>query len=144
MIYRGYLSHWALFLLEESSGLENFLDLVYDEKYFSLIEHSFDYLIKYLIIFTIISKSKQKIDILLSTLNKLVIDSTHPLANYVKLFDLVYNEYDYEGSVDVMNLCAEDMQRDYFAYKYIGLFKEKVKETILENYIRLNSTVDLK
>ena len=49
LVYRGYLLHWALFLIKYDITL--FLDTLFDENYFSLVSSSFIYLIKYLCLF---------------------------------------------------------------------------------------------
>ena len=57
LVYRGYLLHWALFLIKYDITL--FLDTLFDENYFSLVSSSFIYLIKYLIVFSIINGSRK-------------------------------------------------------------------------------------
>ena len=57
LLYRGYLLHWALFMIKYNSAL--FLDTLFEDKYFSLIENTFIYLLKYLIVFSVINGSRK-------------------------------------------------------------------------------------
>ena len=59
LLYRGYIIHWSLFLLE--SNVELFLDTLFKDTYFTLIENIFQYMYSYLIIFSILTKSKKYI-----------------------------------------------------------------------------------
>ena len=68
LMYRGYLLHWALFLIKYDSTL--FLDTLLDDKYFTLIESSFIYLIKYLVVFAIINGNRKYINKLKEAVSK--------------------------------------------------------------------------
>ena len=54
LLYRGYIIHWSLFLLE--NNMELFLDTLFKDTYFTLIENAFNYMYPYLIIFSILNK----------------------------------------------------------------------------------------
>ena len=60
LLYRGYLLHWALFLIKYDSSL--FLDTLFNEKYFNLIESNFIYILKYLIVFAFINGNRKYIN----------------------------------------------------------------------------------
>lgn len=68
LIYRGYLLHWALFLIKYDITL--FLDTLFDEKYFSMIESNFLYLIKYLFVFAIINGNRKYLNKLKEAVSK--------------------------------------------------------------------------
>jgi hypothetical protein len=140
LVYRGYLIHWSLFLLNSKDGIENYLHFIFDEKYFSLIESSFQYMMKYIIVFTIISKSKHYFDLLKSTLSL----SNSDDDIFVKLFNSISIDFDWDTSYELVSQCIEYMKSDYFMADYVGLFKIKCNEVLIENYVLLNNSIDLK
>ena len=133
LIYRGYLVHWALFLLD--NNLELFLDVLYEDKYFQMIETSFPYLFKYLICFSIIAKSKKFI----SKLKESFIKNKSEVEQdpYVQLFDSIFIDFDNDAAYDLVQKCKNLMKEDYFLNSFGSIFEEKIKETIVENYILL-------
>ena len=70
LLYRGYIIHWSLFLLE--SNVELFLDTLFKDTYFTLIENIFQYMYSYLIIFSILTKSKKYIYQIKESIKKLI------------------------------------------------------------------------
>ena len=89
LLYRGYLLHWALFLVKYDMTL--FLDTLFDDKYFSLIESSFIYLIKYLIVFAIINGNRKFIYKLKDKTNiencKNLMKNDYFMQEYIDIFD---------------------------------------------------------
>ena len=55
----------------------------------------------------------------------------------------MFINYNIGNSVKLLEECKNIMKNDYFVYIYIDKFNEKCKETIIENYIFLNETIDL-
>jgi hypothetical protein len=140
LLHRGYLIHWALFLLKDTkSGLESYLNLVFNNEYFTLIETSFNNLLKYLIVLTIISKSKSHINKLKQTLEGLNYEDP-----FVRLFQNIFIDFDMENSFAQVNECAKIIKNDYFLCQYEELFLAKSREILLQNYINLNSSIDIK
>ncbi len=79
--------------------------------------------------------------------NKSYIDSIkiNTYDNYfIRLFKSVnftLNIDDYSSSIEK---CCENMKSDYFLNDYIELFRNKTKESLIENYIKLNNNLELK
>ena len=137
LLYRGYIIHWSLFLLE--SNVELFLDTLFKDTYFTLIENIFQYMYSYLIIFSILTKSKKYIYQIKESIKKINIQDD----KFVDLFKEMFINYNIGNSVKLLEECKNIMKNDYFVYIYIDKFNEKCKETIIENYIFLNETIDL-
>ena len=140
LLYRGYIIHWALFLLE--NNFELFLDTLLDDKYFTMIESVFPYMLKYLIVFTIISKSKKY----LCKIKELVKNNPSFLENdiFVKLFKNIYIDYNIENFVALRKEIEAIMNNDYFLANYLKSFISKCNEAIIENYIIANEVISLK
>ncbi len=139
LLHRGYLIHWSLFLLKDAkSGPEAFLDLVFKKEYYSLIETSFYNLFKYLVVLAVISKSKTHIKRLKMTLEGLAHEDP-----FVKLFKSMFFEFDLESSFSQVKDCAKIIKSDYFLCEYEQLFLTKTREILLQNYIQLNSSIEV-
>ena len=140
LLYRGYIIHWALFLLE--NNFELFLDTLFDDKYFTMIESVFPYMLKYLIVFTIISKSKKY----LCKIKELVKNNPSFLENdiFVKLFKNIFIDYNIENFVALRKEIEAIMNNDYFLANYLKSFISKCNEAIIENYIIANEVISLK
>ena len=137
LLYRGYIIHWSLFLLE--NNMELFLDTLFKDTYFTLIENAFNYMYPYLIIFSILTKSKRYINQIKESIKKINIQGD----KFIDLFKEIFINYDIGKSVKLFEECKEIMKNDYFVYNYIDKFNAKFKEIIIENYIFLNETIDL-
>ena len=141
LLYRGYIIHWALYLLE--NNIEIFLDTLLDDKYFMLIESVFPYMFKYLIVFTVITKSKKYLHKLKEFLRKN--DAFGKDELFVSTFKNAFIDY---AGFDVIakqlhqSECA--MKEDYFMHAYVNAFSAKCKEMIVENYVLTNEDVDVK
>ena len=137
LLYRGYIIHWSLFLLE--NNIELFLDTLFKDIYFTIIENVFNYMYPYLIIFSILTKSKRYINQIKESIKKINIQGD----KFIDLFKEIFINYDIEKSAKLFEECKEIMKNDYFVYNYIDKFNAKFKEIIIENYIFLNQTIDL-
>ena len=137
VLYRGYIIHWSLFLLE--NNMELFLDTLFKDTYFTIIENVFKYMYPYLIIFSILTKSKRYINQIKESIKKINIQGD----KFIDLFKEIFINYDIGKSVKLFEECKEIMKNDYFVYNYIDKFNAKFKEIIIENYIFLNQTIDL-
>ena len=137
LLYRGYIIHWSLFLLE--NNMELFLDTLFKDTYFTIIENVFNYMYPYLIIFSILTKSKRYIYQIKESIKKMNIQGD----KFIDLFKEIFINYDIGKSVKLFEECKEIMKNDYFVYNYIDKFNAKFKEIIIENYIFLNETIDL-
>ena len=141
LLYRGYIIHWALYLLE--NNIEIFLDTLLDDKYFMLIESVFPYMFKYLIVFTVITKSKKYLNKLKDFLRKN--DAFGKDELFISLFKNAFIDY---ASFDIIakQLCQTEckMKEDYFMHGYVNAFSAKYKEMIVENYVLTNEFVDVK
>ena len=141
LLYRGYLLHWALFMIKYNSAL--FLDTLLDDKYFSLIESSFIYLIKYLIVFSFINGSRKYINKLKdSILKKRNFISKHKDCFIILLENILVN-FNSKDAMKNLEECKNLMKNDYFLYEYIEQFEKKIKEFILENYLILNECINI-
>ncbi len=139
LLYRGYLLHWGLFLVKDSQiGLESFLSMAFERDFFNLVDGSFDYMLKYLIVLTIITKSRTSIKTLKSCLKNLIYEDA-----YTKLFNSIFSFYDIESASKSMREISELLKKDFFLSSYASVFLSKCKEIMIENYIRLNNTLDL-
>ena len=93
----------------------------------------------YLIIFSILTKSKRYINQIKESIKKINIQGD----KFIDLFKEIFINYDIEKSAKLFEECKEIMKNDYFVYNYIDKFNAKFKEIIIENYIFLNQTIDL-
>ena len=141
LLYRGYLLHWALFMIKHNSAL--FLDTLFKDKYFSLIESSFIYLLKYLIVFSIINGSKKYIMKLKDAISKKKNFIDKHKDCFIVLLDNISNSSNSKDILKNLEECKNIMKNDYFLYEYIELFDKKIKEYILENYIILNECINI-
>jgi translation initiation factor 3 subunit E len=140
LLHRGYLVHWSLFLLKDHrNGIANFLSLAFDPSYFPLVEDSFIYLLKYVIILTLTAKFTDKIDILKTSLQ-----DQQDEDNYIQLFDSLYVRFDLDMCNKLRKTIVADLDNDYFLQDYKELINSKVFETIIETYVKLNRKFNLK
>ena len=141
LLYRGYLLHWALFLVKYDMTL--FLDTLFDDKYFSLIESSFIYLIKYLIVFAIINGNRKFIYKLKEAISK----KRNFIANnrdcFILLLEDILIYYNSKNAKKNLEDCKNLMKNDYFMYEYIETFDKRIKEFMVENYLILNESIDI-
>ena len=141
LLYRGYLLHWALFLIKYDCNL--FLDTLFDEKYFNLIESSFIYLIKYLIVVAIINGNRKYIN----KLKEAVMKKKNFITNHRDCFIFLLEDITiYNNSKNAkksLEECKNMMKVDYFLHEYIDDFVKRVKEYMIENYLILNESVDI-
>ena len=141
LLYRGYLLHWALFMIKYNSAL--FLDTLFEDKYFSLIENTFIYLLKYLIVFSVINGSRKYINKLKdSTLKKKNFIEKHKDCFIVLLENISVN-FNYKDAMKNLEECKNLMKNDYFMHEYSQQFEKKIREFILENYLLLNECVNI-
>ena len=142
LLYRGYLVHWALFIIKYNSTL--FLDVLFEDKYYNFIETSFNYLFKYLIVFAIINNSRkyiQKIkDSILKKINFIKANSKGP---FITLLENIFINYNSQETTKLLEDCKETMKKDYFLYEFVEQFDTKVKNLILENYLLLNEDIEI-
>ena len=141
LIYRGYLLHWALFLIKYDITL--FLDTLFDEKYFSMIESNFLYLIKYLFVFDIINGNRKYLNKLKEAVSKKKNFITNHRDCFILLLEDIIIYFNSKNAKKSLEDCKIKMKEDYFMYEYIDLFVQKIKEFMLENYLILNESVDI-
>ena len=141
LLYRGYLLHWALFVIKYNSAL--FLDTLFKENYFSLIETSFVYLFKYLIVFSIINGSRKYITILKDSILKKRNFIDKQKDYFILLLENIVVNFNYKDAMKNLDECKKLMKTDYFLHEYIEIFDKKLKEFILENYLLLNECVNI-
>ena len=133
--------HWALFMIKYNSAL--FLDSLFEDKYFSLIESSFTYLLKYLIVFSVINGSRKYITKLKDTiLKKRNFIGKHKDCFIVLLENILVN-FNYKDAMNNLIECKNLMKNDYFLYEYTEQFDKKLKEFILENILILNECINI-
>ena len=141
LLYRGYLLHWALFLTKYNLTL--FLDTLFDDKYFSLIESTFIYLIKYLIVFSIINGNRKY----LNKLKEAVSKKKNFIASHRDCFILLLEDiliyFNSQNAKKNLEDCKNMMKEDYFMHEYIDTFDKKIKEFMIENYLMLNESVNI-
>ena len=141
LIYRGYLLHWALFLIKHDITL--FLDTLFNEKYFSLIESSFIYLIKYLFVFAIINGNRKYINKLKEAVSKKKNFIYNHRDCFIILLEDVIIYFNSQNAKKNLEECKNKMKEDYFMNEYIDLFDKKIKEFMIENYLILNESVNI-
>lgn len=112
--------------------------MVFDQDYYTLIESSFHNLFKYLIIIAILSKSKKIINTLKNSLSAIPYQD-----NFVELFNSLFINFDFENSYALIQSCKDSIKNDYFLSDYVEQFVIMGKELIIENYITLNSCIDV-
>ena len=141
LVYRGYLLHWALFLIKYDITL--FLDTLFDENYFSLVSSSFIYLIKYLIVFSIINGSRKYAN----KIKEAILKKKNFINNHKDCFIILLEEiliyFNSKAAKKCLEECKIWMKNDYFLHEYIDKFEQKVKGFMIENYLILNENVDL-
>lgn len=113
--------------------------MVLEEKYFLFLETSFNYIIRYLIVTNILSKSKTN-----SIKLKEFFETLNYSDSFVELFNNLQICSDVEKTWNLINLCSENMQKDFYMKNLLDLFVENCKEIILDNMILLNSKINLK
>ena len=120
-----------------------FLDTLFDDKYFSLIESSFIYLIKYLIVFAIINGNRKFIYKLKEAISK----KRNFIANnrdcFILLLEDILIYYNSKNAKKNLEDCKNLMKNDYFMYEYIETFDKRIKEFMVENYLILNESIDI-
>ena len=141
LIYRGYLLHWALFLIKYDPYL--FLDTLFDDRYFALIQSSFIYLIKYLFVFAIINGNRKYLNKLKEAISKKKNFIVNQRDCFILLLEDVTIYFNSKNAKVNLEECKNKMKEDYFMYEYIDLFDKKIKEFMLENYLILNESVDI-
>ena len=141
LMYRGFLLHWALFLIKYDSTL--FLDTLLDDKYFTLIESSFIYLIKYLVVFAIINGNRKYINKLKEAVSKKKNFITAHRDCFIFLLEDIIVYFNSENAKKSLEECKNMMKMDYFLYEYIDIFEKKVKEFMIENSIILNESLNI-
>jgi translation initiation factor 3 subunit E len=143
LLHRAYLLHWATFLfLDQKIGLNYYRKLIFEEKHFTLLESSFYYLIKYVIVVSIVTKNKESIKHL-----KLVLDSSQNTAKndvFTQLFKNIYFNFDLKTSFNLVQECVAEMKGDYFLNSYADEFNLRCREVLLEDYLMLNKSVNAK
>ena len=141
LLYRGYLLHWALFMIKHNSAL--FLDTLFEDKYFSLIESSFIYLLKYLIVFSIINGSRKYIMKLRDAIMKKKNFIDKHKDCFIILLENISINFNSKEAMKNLDVCKNMMKNDYFLYEYIEKFEKKIKEFILENHLLVNECINI-
>ena len=141
LLYRGYLIHWALFIIKYNSTL--FLDTLLDDKYFSLIESSFVYIVKYLIVFSVINCSRKYINKLKCAVLKRKNFINEQKDCFTNLLENISVNFNYKDAMKNLEDCRKVMKNDYFLYEFMDLFDKKIKDYILENYLILNDSINI-
>ena len=141
LLYRGYLLHWALFMIKYNSAL--FLDTLFNDKYFSLIESSFIYLFKYIIVFSIINVSRKYIFKLRDSIMKKKNFIDKHKDCFIVLLENISINFNSKEALKNLDDCKNIMKNDYFLYEYIEQFDKKIKEFILENHLLLNECINI-
>jgi hypothetical protein len=141
LLYRGYLVHWALFLIKFNYTL--FLDTLFDDKYFSLVESTFLYLFKYLIVFSIINSSRKNINKLRDAILKKKNFINEHKDCFITLLENILVNFNLKDAMKNLEDCKIVMKNDYFLYEYIEQFSKKTKELILENHLILNECINI-
>ena len=141
LLYRGYLLHWALFMIKYNSAL--FLDTLFEDKYFSLIENTFSYLLKYLIVFSVINGSRKYINKLKDSILKKKNFIEKHRDCFIILLENISVNFNYKDAMKNLEECKNLMKNDYFMHDYSEQFEKKIREFILENYLLLNECVNI-
>ena len=141
LLYRGYLLHWALFLIKYDSSL--FLDTLFNEKYFNLIESNFIYILKYLIVFAFINGNRKYINQLKEAVQKKRNFITNHRDCFILLLEDITIYYNSKNAKKSLEDCKNMMKLDYFMFEYIDIFVQKIKEFMFENYLILNESIDI-
>jgi hypothetical protein len=118
----------------------SFLDLNFSNDYYTLIETSFENFLKYLIVFSILFKQKSKINILKHTFK----NNTYGNSEFIDFFNCVFVDFDFKKSAEYIKKLKTHFNDDYFLQQYYENFSAKAMEYIIENYLLLNTQVDLK
>ena len=103
----------------------------------TLIESSFNYIYKYLVVISIISKSNRNIHLLKNIFSAITYED-----EFSKLFNAIYEDFNVENSLGLIEECARFMESDYFLCDYSELFVTKCKEVLIENHVDLNTLID--
>ncbi len=103
------------------------------------LEISFNYIIKYLIFSTVFSRVHSGFD----KLRKFFL-SLNYTDNFVELFNNISVCADIQSTWELVNICATEMEKDFFLCVYKDSFVEACREIIIEKMILLGSKIDLK
>jgi hypothetical protein len=63
---------------------------------------------------------------------------------YADLFNAIYVRFDLSKTNEVKKLVLGEIDSDYFLHEYKGLINKKIKDVVMETYIRLNSKISYK
>ena len=125
-------------MILQRENIDKYLNLITDDKFYNIVESSFTYMIKYIIVLTIISKKKNTMQLVNSLRN---LNLSDPFS---KLFLNMFDYFKLEHSFALIDQCSELISKDYFLKDFLGEFLVKSKEMIIENYISVNERVDIK
>lgn len=121
-----------------------FLDVLFEDRYFSLIESSFIYLLKYLIIFSFITGSRKYITKLRNITLKKKNFLNKTKDNFIILIENILVNFNSKNVMKNLDECKNLMKNDYFMHEWIyWIIWKKSKKIILENYLFLNENVNI-
>ena len=140
MSYSRRIVHLVPFLIKYD--LELVLNVMDDERFFTLIKSKFPYIFKYLIIATVLEKSDKHVLKLKQSFSNL---SEKDVQNspFTQLFLDIFTNFDVENAVKNMKNCEKLMKEEYFIVDLSNLFFDKCKEILLNDYIKLNGLIDV-
>jgi hypothetical protein len=94
-----------------------FLDVLFEDRYFSLIESSFIYLLKYLIIFSFITGSRKYITKLRNITLKKKNFLNKTKDNFIILIENILVNFNSKNVMKNLDECKNLMKNDYFMHE---------------------------
>jgi len=140
---RCWFIHWSLFVhFPRPGGLPFILDQFMSDRYLNTIQSACPWILRYLIVVSIITKSKQK------ELIRVLEQETYsdPIIEFMKA---LYGKYNFEEAEVQLELCKNVLENDYFinGSSEVKHLKDEFitagKYAICEAFCSIHSTIDI-
>jgi len=144
---KTWLSNWALFVhfqYWKNGGLATLLDTLCSERYLHAIQSNAPYILRYLTIAAIMSKSHLKE--IVKVVEEEIQNYSDPIVEFIRA---LYIKYDFEEAEKQLSLCGPILVYDYIVSgteEVEGLKNEFLvagRYSICEAYCKIHSTIDI-
>ena len=139
---RTWLMHWGLFVFfNHPSGRSLLVDLFMQEPYLNAVQTNAPHLLRYFAVAVLANRDRRSaLKELIRTLKQEVYQYQDPVTEFVMY---LYSQYNFDKAHEMLSLCQEVMETDYFLCHGRDAFVQNARQVIFEMYCRLHSAVDL-
>jgi translation initiation factor 3 subunit E len=139
---RSWLLHWSLFVFfNHKAGLDNIIDLFFQEKYLQAIQTNCPWLLRYLTAAFIINKKRRNV---LKDLVRVIQQEEYTYADPITQFiECLYVHFDFERAQQKLRECEVALQSDYFLAHQSERVMEDGRRFIFETYSRIHQKIDI-